>query len=125
MKKRLALGGLLALSLTSCYRPERNCQEFKTGTFSFTTTVDGEEMTTMFIRNDTLEIDYFEGRADSSSVRWINDCEYVVKKLNPRNKAEEKSVSMKILSTTDDSYTFDYGLVGQAKKSRGTAVREE
>jgi hypothetical protein len=72
-----------------------------------------------------MEVDYFEGKADTSSVRWINDCEYIVKKKNPRNKAEEKSVSMKILSTTDSTYTFEYGIVGKSKKSKGTSVREQ
>jgi hypothetical protein len=122
MVQHIALGGLLSLFLASCYQPQRDCQKFKTGKFSFTTSIDGEEMTTTFIRNDRMEIDYFEGKADTSSVRWINDCEYIVKKINPRNKAEEKSVFMKILSTTDSSYTFEYGLVGEANKSRGTAI---
>ena len=30
-----------------------------------------------------MEIDYFQGKVDTSSVRWINDCEYIVKKRNP------------------------------------------
>lgn len=115
---------ILLLLLTSCYQPERDCLKFKNGKFSFTTTLDGEEMTTVFVRNDTMEIDYFENKADTSSVRWINDCEYIVKKRNPKNKAEEKSVHMKILSTNEDSYLFEYGIVGESKKSRGTAVRE-
>ncbi|HET8736441.1 MAG TPA: DNA topoisomerase IV [Pricia sp.] len=125
MIHRFVFYGFLALLLASCYRPQRDCQKFKTGKFSFTTTIEGEERTTTFIRNDTMEIDYFEGKADTSSVRWINDCEYIVKKMKPKNSSEEKSVHMKILSTNEDSYTFEYGLVGQPKKARGTAVREE
>lgn len=113
----------LLVFVSACYQPERECKTFKNGKFSFTSTINGEELTTTFVRNDTLEIDYFKGKADSSSVRWINDCEYIVKKLNPRNKAEEKSIHMKILSTTDKSYTFEYNLVGQSQKSRGTATR--
>ena len=114
----------MAISLmVACYRPERKCEQFKNGSYTFTSTVDGVEMTTNFVRKDALEIDYFNGKADSASVRWINDCEYIVKKLNPKNKAEEKSVQIKILSTTDNSYTFEYGLVGSSKKSRGTAFK--
>ena len=107
----------------SCYQPERNCTQFKEGEFSFTSLVNGEELTTTFIRKNGIEIDYFQGKSDTSSVRWINDCEYIVKKLNPKNMAEEKSVHMKILSTTDDSYTFEYNIVGNKKKSRGTATK--
>ncbi len=107
----------------SCYQPERNCTQFKEGEFSFTSLVNGEELTTTFIRKNDIEIDYFQGKSDTSSVRWINDCEYIVKKLNPKNMAEEKSVHMKILSTTDDTYTFEYNIVGNKKKSRGTATK--
>ncbi len=109
--------------LVSCYQPERNCTQFKEGEFSFTSLVNGEELTTTFIRKNDIEIDYFQGKSDTSSVRWINDCEYIVKKLNPKNMAEEKSVHMKILSTTDDTYTFEYNIVGNKKKSRGTATK--
>lgn len=116
---------LLPMLVASCYQPERDCKAFRNGKFSFSTTIDGEEKTTTFIRNEDQEIEYFEGKADTSSVRWINDCEYVLKKIKPKNKAEEKSVHIKILSTTDDSYTFEYGLVGESRKSRGTAVIDQ
>lgn len=85
--------------------------------------VNGEEKTTTFTRQGDLEIDEFEGKVDSASIRWINDCEYIVRKLNPKSRAEEKSVHMKIISTTDDSYTFEYNIVGSAQKSRGTAYK--
>ncbi|MBU2946351.1 DNA topoisomerase IV [Zobellia uliginosa] len=109
--------------MTSCYEPERNCADFKNGEFSFTTTIDGEEQTTTFIRDGNLEVDYFNGKSDSSSVRWINDCEYITKKLNPKNKSEEQSIHMKILTTTKDSYTFEFNIVGQNKHDRGTAIK--
>ncbi|MEX0273491.1 MAG: DNA topoisomerase IV [Flavobacteriaceae bacterium] len=109
--------------MTACQQPERNCQDFKHGKFRFTALVNGEEQTTIFIRQDTLEVDFYNNKADSSRIRWINDCEYIVKKLNPRNRAEEKSVHIKILTTTDSSYTFEYNLVGASKKSKGTAIK--
>lgn len=111
------------LLFVSCYEPVRNCSDFKNGAFTFTTIINGEENTTRFIRTDTMEIDYFNGKIDTSSVRWINDCEYIVKKANPKNKAEEKSIHMKILTTTKKSYTFEYNIVGDSKKSKGTAIK--
>lgn len=110
---------------TACYQPERNCQNFKNGKFTFTSILNGEEQTTTFVRNEKLEIDYYQNKIDSSSVRWINNCEYIVKKLNPTNRLEEKSIHMKILSTTDDSYTFEYSIVGESKKIRGTAIKTD
>jgi hypothetical protein len=124
MKKYLF--GLLAfVSLVSCYQPERNCDDFRTGTFEFESYLDGELVKSRFVRNDSIEIDYFRGKADTSSVRWINDCEYIISNLNPKNRAEEKPIHMKILTTDGNSYTFEYSLVGEAKKQRGTVVKVE
>ncbi|MEX0289462.1 MAG: DNA topoisomerase IV [Flavobacteriaceae bacterium] len=111
--------------LLSCYQPQRDCQSFKDGTFSFTSIIDGKETTTTFVRKGAIEVDYFKGKADSSSIRWINDCEFVATKLHPKNKAEERSVHMKILSTTDNSYTFEYSIVGDSRKLKGTATKTE
>lgn len=108
---------------SSCYQPQRDCAKYKTGTFTFTSEIDGEEVTTRFTRNDSIEIDYFRGGSDTSSVRWINDCEYIVKQLNPKKGEAPVSLHMKILSTTDNSYTFEYSLIGSSKKSRGTAIK--
>lgn len=114
---------LLFVFLTSCFNPERNCEDFRTGTFEFETMVGSEILKTTFIRNDSVEIDYFKGKADTSSIRWINNCEYVIKNINPKNMAEEKAIHMKILTTDKNTYTFEYNIVGQTKKERGTARR--
>lgn len=116
---------LLLFTLNSCYQPQRNCTDFKTGTFEFESYLDGELVKTRFVRTDTMEIDYFRGRADTSSVRWINNCEYLVTNKNPKNRAEEKPIHMKILTTKDNTYTFEYSLVGETQKQRGTAVKIE
>jgi len=108
MKKMLPL--LFCLVLTSCYNVERNCQDYRTGDFKFTFLVDNVEKTGTFSRTEHLSIDYFEGKVDSSSIRWINDCEFILKKLNPANTSEDDAIHMKILGTTDSSYTFEYKL---------------
>jgi len=108
MKLFLSLVSLLLLS--SCYNIQRNCSDFKTGTFEFNYTIDGIEKTGQFTRTDNLNIDYYEGKVDSSSVRWINDCEFILKKINPKSMSEKDAIHMKILSTTDNTYTFEYKL---------------
>ncbi len=111
--------------LSACKTPpERNCKNFKTGEFSFTTIIDGEKKTTTFIRGLDMEVDFFEGKKDTSSVRWINDCEYILKNLSPKNKAEEKSIHIKILTTSDSSYTFEYNAIGDKRKFKGTALKK-
>ncbi|MGC1473396.1 MAG: hypothetical protein WA775_12460 [Psychroserpens sp.] len=119
---------LLSLCFINCYQVERDCTEFKTGTFEFSYTVDGIEKTGKFVRTDRYNIDYFDNKIDSASVRWINDCEFIQKELHPKNKDGQKAIHFKIISTTDDSYSFEYKLAAKDpyKKERvekGTAKK--
>ncbi len=121
--KKLILSLCIFFLLVSCYSPEKECKQFHTGTFKFESYLNGELVTSTFTRNDTLEVDTFKGSVDTSSVRWINDCEYIIKNLHPKNIAERKPLHIKILTTKNDSYTFEYGLVGDPKKKKGTVTK--
>ena len=122
MKKIIVLLPVLSL-LFSCLQAERNCSNFKTGKFRFDYEVDGVVKTTLFQRNDSIEIETYEGKTDTASIRWVNDCEYVLTKLHPKSMAEEKAVNIKILSTKDNTYLFEFGIVGMGQKQRGTATK--
>ena len=121
MKKIILLP--LLLLLVSCYDVERNCKDFKTGKFKFEYEVNGVKKIALFERNDSIEIETFEGKTDTASIRWVNDCEYVLLKLHPKNMAEEKAIAMKILTTSKNSYTFEFGMVGVDEKQRGTVTK--
>ena len=114
---------LLVLSLVSCYEVQRDCKAYKTGTFEFKYTLGGVEKIGRFTRTATLNIDYYEGKVDSSSVRWINDCEFILKKLNPRSNSDKNAIHMKILATSSNSYTFEYKLA--VKKPNQTTYVEK
>jgi hypothetical protein len=121
MKKILIIP--LFLLLISCYNVERNCKDFKTGKFKFDYKIDGVNKTTVFERNDSIEIETFEGKTDTSSIRWVSDCEYILEKVHPKNMAEKNAINMKILTTSKNSYTFEFGIVGSDKKQRGTVEK--
>ncbi|MDD2820674.1 MAG: DNA topoisomerase IV [Flavobacterium sp.] len=121
MKKIIVL--LPLLLLFSCYNVENNCKDFKTGKFKFEYEVDGVKKTTVFERNDSIEVETFEGKTDTASIRWVNDCEYILQKLHPKNMVEEKAIVMKILTTSKNSYTFEFGMVGVDAKQRGTVTK--
>lgn len=116
---------ILCLFFTSCYKQERNCAKFKTGTFEYETYLDGELQKSTFVRNDSIEIDFFKGKSDTASIRWINNCEYVLTNLNPKSMAERKPLHIKILTTEKDSYVFEYGIVGESKKQKGTIYKTD
>lgn len=112
-----------ALVLVSCYNQERNCTDFKTGKFISETEIEGKKYTSTFERNDSIQIETYEGKIDTFKVRWTNDCEYVIQNINPKNREEKKAVQMKILTTKDNTYTFEYSFVGDSKKQRGTVTK--
>lgn len=121
MKKIIFL--LPLVLLLSCYDVQRNCKDFKTGTFKFEYEVDGVKKTTVFERKDSIEIETFNGKTDTASIRWINDCEYILRKIHPKNMAEKKAINMRILTTSKNSYTFEFGIVGSDEKQRGTVEK--
>lgn len=116
---------LLSLTLFSCYQVERNCNDFKTGKFTSEVTINDKLYKSTFFRNDTLQVETYEGKTDSSSLRWINNCEVIFKTINPKSMAEQKDIHLKILTTTDSTYTFEYSYVGESKKQKGIAYKQQ
>ena len=116
---------LFTIVLVSCNNHERNCKDFKTGKFEFVQTIDGKKHSSTFTRTEKLQIETYNGKTDTASVRWVNDCEFILQKLHPKNMKEEKAISMKILFTEKNRYTFEYSFVGSNKKSRGVVTKLE
>lgn len=114
---------LFVLFFSSCYQVERNCSDYKTGTFYSEVIIDDKTYTSNFVRTPDLQIETYNNKTDSSSVRWVNDCEMIFKTINPKNRAERKDVHLKILTTTDSTYTFEYSYVGESKKQKGIAKK--
>ena len=109
---------------TACYTNERNCKAFQTGSFIFYSIVDGDTLSSRFVRNDSIEVDYFFETPDTANIRWVSDCECIVTKRNPLTFQEAKAVQMKILSTFEDGYIFEYNLVGdRSNVQRGRVTR--
>jgi len=111
------------ISLTSCYNVERDCKDFKNGKFLSEIEIDGVKHETVTIRTDTMVIETYKGKTDTSSIRWVNDCEYVLRKINPKTMAEKRAITVKILTTSQKTYTFEFGSVGNDKKQKGTATQ--
>ena len=116
---------ILVITLISCNNHERNCKDFRTGKFEFRQNIDGKKHTSTFVRTENLQIETYNGKTDTASVRWINDCEFILQKLHPKSMKEEKAISMKILFTEKNSYSFEYAFVGSNKKQRGVVTKLE
>ncbi len=112
---------LIFLICFSCYSPNRDCTSFATGTFKSEVTIQGELFTSVFKRTKDIQIETYKNKVDSASIRWINDCEMVYTTIHPKNRIQKKAVHVKILTTTDSSYTYEYSYVGEKKKQKGVA----
>ena len=108
----------------SCNEIERNCNLFKTGMFYSEINNDGVLFSSTFTRDDkNLQIEKFQGKIDSSKVRWINDCEMVLSPINSKKLSGKKNILIKILTTTDTSYSYEYSFVGENKKLKAVAIK--
>lgn len=114
---------LLVLFFFGCYNTTRNCNDYRTGEFYSEVVIDGNVFKSKFNRTEKLQIEVYNNKVDSSQLRWINDCEVVFKTINPKNMAEHKDIHLKILTTTDSSYTYEYSYVGETKKQKGIAYK--
>ncbi len=121
LQKILALFAIL-ITMTSCYDAARDCKDFKTGKYLSKISVNGVNQETISVRGENTVIETFKGKTDTASVRWVNDCEYVLQQINPKNRAERQAISIRILTTKAKSYTFEYGLVGSDIRQKGTAT---
>ncbi len=121
MKKILFV--LFIFILMSCNNHERNCNDFKTGKFEFVQVVNGKKEVSIFIRTDKIQIETYKKKTDTATVRWVNDCEFILQKLHPKNRKEQRAISIKILFTEKNSYTFEYSFVGSNEKQRGKVTK--
>ena len=115
---------LLTILFIGCNNSVRDCKDYHTGNFFSETTVNGKIFKSNFLRKDNgIQIEEFEGKVDSSNVRWVNDCEMILSPINPKSLTEKKSILIKILTTTDSSYTYEYSYLGNSKKMKAEAIR--
>ena len=99
--------------LTSCYSVDRNCENFKIGEFEFTYKLNDTIQRSLFTRTLDYEIEEFNSVIDSSSISWVNDCEFILTKLNPNTNQEKRPVRIKIIRTYENSYDFEYSSVNE------------
>ena len=76
--------------------------------FRFNYVVDGVEKTSYFKRTDSFNINYYDNKIDSSRVKWINRCEFVLYEINSKSTIRKSPIQYKILTTNDSTYTFEY-----------------
>jgi hypothetical protein len=116
----------IPITIFSCTIPEKNCSKFKVGEFNFVAKTNTGVYNSKSIRNDSIEIEYFGNTIDTSKITWVSECEYILRKLKPKNISDQKAVSVKIISSSENSYVFEYSFVGDKEnRARGNAYRTD
>ena len=95
MKKILLL--LLFITSDGLLQCGKKLQNFHTGTFQFQQIIGDQLQTSRFLRTASLEVEYFNTKVDSASIRWINPCECVLTKLNPTSNQDKRPIAIKII----------------------------
>jgi|TARA_B110000879_G_scaffold189341_1_gene252739 hypothetical protein len=112
---------MLILLFNCNLNQKRLCEDFKTGKYKSVVKIDNIEYTSIFTRNDSIQVEIFNNVVDSTNVRWINNCEVVFTTINPKTIQQKKPILVKILRTYEKSYDFEYSYVGETKKQQGKA----
>ncbi|MFD0762622.1 hypothetical protein ACFQZW_11050 [Lutibacter aestuarii] len=104
MKKTLLIISIFTLFI-SCKNEPLNADRFKTGTFEIP---EGKGYgKTIVIRNDTIQIEKYEGRIDTLSILWKNNFNYTLKMLHPKTAIDEDPIHVKITNINKNSYEFE------------------
>ncbi|MDN3644284.1 DNA topoisomerase IV [Lutimonas halocynthiae] len=113
---------ILFLATASCLTNSNiHVDELKYG--SFETTLEDKETISYAIRNDSIQIEDFNGIKDTFNIKWIDQFEYVLVKKNPKTMLDSTPFHVKITGIKNNTYTFNAYYKGSNFKQKGTAVK--
>lgn len=100
---------LLLLSFFSCKTQQKDCSQFKTGTFKY---ADSKQQEITLTRNDSIQIEKNNATGDEyiGSIKWLSNCMFTLTYTHVNNP-DYKSVigttfNIDINSTTKKSYKY-------------------
>ncbi|OYU84863.1 MAG: DNA topoisomerase IV [Flavobacterium sp. BFFFF2] len=113
----LILPVLWCFVVISCVqKPTCDCPQFHDGTYIAVQSIQGKNDTTQIIRKGNEQIETYHGKTDTAIVRWVNDCELIVRPKHPHSIEDRKALSMKIVQTEKNTCLVRYSYVGESKE---------
>lgn len=97
--------------------------DFKQGKFK--TVLDDKETVSFAMRNDSIQIEDFNGIKDTFNIQWLDQFEYVLTKRTPKTMLDSTPFYVKITSVKQDSYSFNAYYKGSNFKQKGKAYKLE
>jgi len=112
----------IVLLFASCNEaPKTAPNHFKTGKYK--TILEDSDITSTAVRNDSIQIETYDNKKDTFSIRWINNFEYVLLKKNPKSKLDSTPFHVKITAVKRNSYNFKAFYKGSNFKQKGEAIK--
>ncbi len=113
---------IIILSLFSCKNSAlKDLDYYKTGTFK--TVLSDKNITSIATRNDSIQIETYEGKKDTFKIKWKNNFEYILTKKNPKTALDSTPFHVKITGFEGENYTFKAFYQGSNFKQSGTATK--
>lgn len=97
--------------------------DLKKGTFK--TILEDKETVSFATRNDSIQIEDFQGVKDTFNIKWLDQFEYVLTKRSPKTLLDSTPFHVKIISIKKNTYTFNAYYKGSNFKQKGTAIKLE
>lgn len=115
---------LILLLFSSCLTNSKlDVRSFRTG--SYKTVLEDENIVSVAERNDSLQIEEYQGKKDTFYIEWIDNFEYVLRKKHPKNKLDSTDFHVKITAVKEKSYEFRAYYRGSNFKQKGEAFKLE
>ena len=121
--RSIVLGSLIiGLVLSSCLTNSKlDVKSFRTG--SYKTVLEDENIVSTAYRNDSLQIEEYQGKKDTFYIKWLDSFEYVLRKKHPKNKLDSTDFHVKITAVKENSYEFKAYYRGSNFKQKGEAFK--
>lgn len=113
---------IILFASSSCIKNNNiHVDELKYG--SFKTTLEDKETVSFASRNDSIQIEDFNGVKDTFKIKWIDQFEYTLVKKYPKTMLDSTPFHVKITGIKDNTYTFNAYYKGSNFKQKGTAIK--
>ncbi|UCE94822.1 MAG: hypothetical protein JSV73_06020 [Flavobacteriaceae bacterium] len=119
---RYSLLLLVLCFFISCNQGKRlRVDDLKSGRYK--TILEDQGTESFATRNDSIQIEEYEGQKDTFNIVWVDQFEYVLTKSHPRTLLDSTPFHVKITSIKKDGYDFSAYYKGSKFKQKGTAYK--
>ena len=98
-----------------------NVLSFKEGDFK--TYLGKKKDSSYFYRTNKIQIETYQNKSDTFHIRWKNNFEYELKKVNPKTKLDSIPFIVKITAIKENYYKFKGAYLGSNFKQEGITYK--